>query len=153
MEIAIDSGAGESVAPPGMPGTSKIRASKGMKEGVTYAAAAGKLIRNEGEFDLCGMTDEWRNAKWTFQVADITKPLGALKDVLAMGNRVEFDEVTGHWIVNKRTGTRTQMKKKNGVFVLNMWVRDDGRGGIQLGAVDEQEEDKQGFQRQANKLV
>ena len=52
MEIAIDSGAGESVAPPGMPGTSKIRTSRGMKEGVTYAAAAGKLIKNEGEFDL-----------------------------------------------------------------------------------------------------
>ena len=102
---------------------------------------------------MCGMTDEWRNAKWTFQVADITKPLGALKDVLAMGNRVEFDEVTGHWIVNKKTGVRTQMRKKNGVFVLNMWVKDDGRGGIHIGAVEELEECNQGFQRQANKLV
>ena len=99
------------------------------------------------------MTDEWRSAKWTFQVADITKPFGALKDVLAMGNRVEFDEVTGHWIVNKKTGARTQMKNNNGVFVLNIWVKDDGRGGIQLAAVDEQDTKEQGFPRQVDKLV
>ena len=124
-----------------------------MKDGVTYAAAAGKLIKNEGEFDLCGVTDEWRNAKWTFQVADITKPLVALKDVLAMGNRVEFDEVTGHWILNKKTGARKHMRNNNGVFVLNIWVKDDGRGGIQLGAVDEQDIEEQDFRRQVNQLV
>ena len=55
--------------------------------------------------------------------------------------------------MSKKTGVRTHMTKKNGVFVLNMWVKDDGRGGIHIGAVEELEEDSQGFQRQANKLV
>ena len=38
------------------------------------------------------------------------------------GHRVEFDEETGHKIINKKTGSVRYMTKQNGVFKLPMWV-------------------------------
>ena len=39
------------------------------------------------------------------------------------------------------------MQRRNGVFVMGLWVKDDGRGGIKVGAIDDapegEEEEKE----------
>ena len=152
IAIVLDSGAGESVAPRGVPGAGKMRTSA-TSAGITYQPAGGKAIKNEGEFDVLGSTKEGDSVKWTFQVADIVRPLGAMSDVEKMGNRIELDGKGKRYIVNKKTGQKTQIKVRNGVYEVELWVRDQD-GKAVLGVEDEDsEEEEEGFMRQVDEML
>ena len=57
------------------------------------------------------------------QVAPVKKVLGSVAKMCGAGNRVVFDDEEGNYIENKKTGQRTWMTKRNGVYFYEMWVR------------------------------
>ena len=72
----------------------------------------------------------------TFQIAAISKPLGAVSKFVGSKHRGVFDEPTSY-IESIMTGKKTSLRETNGVYFLDAWMRP----GDHL--------DHQGFRRQA----
>ena len=90
-----------------------------------YTAAGGNKIRNEGMcmpklYSECG-----KAYALSFQVAGVSKALGAVSRIVGAGNRVVFDdpETAGSYIGNKKTMNRTPLRQYNGVYYLDMWMK------------------------------
>ena len=59
-----------------------------------------------------------------FQVAGVSKALGAVSRIVGAGNQVIFDEPSvGSFIRNKQTGKLTPLRQHNGVYYLDAWVK------------------------------
>ena len=56
-----------------------------------------------GEKSIQGVTKQGNKAGMTFQIANVTKPLGAVRAMLAAGNKVVFE--TGSSYIQDKTRT------------------------------------------------
>ena len=70
-------------------------------------------------------------------VADVINVLASVSKICECGSRVVFDEV-GSYIEDKESWERTPIRKRKGVYVMDMRIR-RGRTGT-VGAVDGQDE-------------
>ena len=131
VEAVVDSGAEESVAPPGVfPGV--VRPSPMSRDGRGYRAANGTRIKNLGQMDVPFSSVDGHRCGMPFQIAEVERPLIAASQLAAAGNRVEFEK-DGSRIVNKVTGKVIQLVRKGGVYVMNMHIT--GASGFpRLGA-------------------
>ena len=130
----IDSGASDSVAPAGtFPGV-PIYETSASQNNLFYTAAGGHRIRNEGMCRPIIYTTDGNKYVMSFQAAGVSKALGAVSRIVGAGNRVIFDDpdTVGSCIQNKRTGKCTPLRQHNGVYYLDVWVR-DGDGLDHLG--------------------
>ena len=59
-----------------------------------------------------------------FQVAEVTKPLVSVSALCEKGNRVIFGKAGGI-VQNLQTGRETPFYKRNGIYVLSMWLLDE----------------------------
>ena len=66
---------------------------------------------------------EGNNMRVKMQVADVSKALAAVGRINAAGNGVWFDG-DDSYIIHKKTGRKTWLRKEQGVFVFDMWVDD-----------------------------
>ena len=56
----------------------------------------------------------------TFQIANVTKPLGAVRAMLAAGNKVVFE--TGNSYIQDKTRTiKTPTEERTGALVFDIW--------------------------------
>ena len=80
----------------------------------------------------------------TFQVAGVSKALGAVSRIVGAGNRVIFDDpnTVGSFIENKASGKRTPLRLHNGVYYMDVWMK-PGNGF-------DNQKNEQGFQRQGS---
>lgn len=62
-----------------------------------------------------------------FRVAEVTKRLGSVSRTCLHGNRVIFDD-EGSYSEHKASGRRTRLEQRNGVYVLEATVDDNGGG-------------------------
>ena len=98
-----------------------------------YVAANDGRIRNEGEADLEFMSREGDEHSWTFQIAEVNKVLASVSALVDANHRVVFDrdDKTGidvSFIVNKKTGASTRMRRDRNVWVVDAWVDEsDGK--------------------------
>ena len=120
IEVMVDSGASESVVPPGLL-NAKIVQGQAAKEGVKYTAADGGEIDNLGEQETGAYTEEGYEVGLKMQVADVNKPLLSVAQLVERGNEVRFHKKGGE-IVNGRTGSVVRLAKKRGVYILRLWV-------------------------------
>ena len=140
ISILIDSGASDSVAPPGLFPDVKILETNVPKAGMHYTAAGGHRIANLGmQRPYIHLLD---GTKYTmaFQVAGVGKALVAVSRIVGAGNRVVFDDpaTIGSYIENKTSGKKTPLRQHNGVYYLDVWMK-PGQGF-----------DNQGFHRQGS---
>ena len=56
----------------------------------------------------------------TFQIANVTKPLGAVRAMLAAGNKVVF-EAGNSYIQDKTRTIKTPIEERNGAYVFDIW--------------------------------
>jgi len=56
-----------------------------------------------------------------FQTAEIERPLIPASQLAASGNSVVFNQ-QGATIVHEKSGRRTVLHKRGGIYVLRMWV-------------------------------
>ena len=122
IELAVDSGASESVAPKTMPETIATVEGASSKRGVMYEVASGHQIPNEGEKKFTAVTEEGQERKLTLQVCDVNQGLLSVSKMTQAGNRVVFDQ-DGSYVENKLNGERTWLHDKNGMFLMKLWVK------------------------------
>ena len=58
-----------------------------------------------------------------FQIADVSKPLVSVLAICERGNRVIFGR-SGGVVKNHKTGKEILFYKKNGIYVLSLWLMD-----------------------------
>ena len=122
IELAVDSGASDSVVPPTMPASIPTVEGPASKRGVLYEVASGHQIPNEGEKRFTAVTDEGAEKKMALQVRDVNQGLLSVSKVAGAGNRVVFDE-QGSYIENKSSGQISWLKERNGMYILSLWVK------------------------------
>ena len=128
IEAVLDSGAEESVSPPKLfPGP--ITPSKMSKAGGSYRVASGHRVPNIGQQSVVFKTDENHLAGIVFQTAEIERPLVSASQLAASGNRVVFNKQGGE-IVHEKSGKRTALHKRGGIYVLRMWLPDEPAQGF-----------------------
>ena len=121
MEITVDSGAAEVVAPPGFAPEYATKASAGSRAGAKYRTASGNLIANQGEKRVTLRTESGELRTMTFQVADVTKPLASAGRITARGHRIVLDD-DDSYIMHKTTHRKVPLYKKGNVFVMRVNV-------------------------------
>jgi hypothetical protein len=97
-----------------------IRDTPASRAGLKHRAANGTSIDNLGEKSIQGITKQGNKVGMTFQIADVTKPLGAVRAMLAAGNKVVFE--SGNSYIQDRTRTiKTPIEERNGSYVFDIW--------------------------------
>ena len=128
VEAVLDSGAAESVAPPRLfPGP--IAPSLMSQAGGCYRVADGQRVPNVGQQAVRFSLDDVQPANILFQIAEIDRPLISASALAANGNSVVFNRKGGA-VIHDKTGQRTELHKRGGIYVLHMWVRDDPEPGF-----------------------
>ena len=122
IELAVDSGASESVIPPGMLDCIPTQAGEASRRGVKYEVANGEQIPNEGEKRFTAVTEEGSSKGMVLQVCDVNQGLLSTAKMTKAGNRVVFDE-DGSYIENKASGHKTWMKERAGMYMIKLWVK------------------------------
>ena len=120
VEAVVDSGAEESVTPPNVfPG--EIHASAMSKTGDKYKAANSTRIPNLGQQKVRFHNDEGQVCGMGVQVADVERPLIAVSQLAAAGNRLTFKAQDGE-IEHSKSGRKMMLVNNGGIHVLRMWV-------------------------------
>ena len=122
IEMAVDSGASETVLPPDQLASIKLEEGPAKKRGVSYEVANGDQIPNLGERRFHGVTESGHVRGITAQVCDVNKPLLSVSKLVASGNRVIFDE-RGSYVEDISTGDRLWLTEQNGMYSLKLWVK------------------------------
>ena len=126
MEMAVDSGASETVMPEGAIKSIATRSNEASRRGVQYEVANGQRIPNLGEKEIEGETDiEGRRTIFKAQVCEVSKPLMSVKRLVASGHSVLFDSEGGR-ITDQKTGQQTWLHEVNGMYHLRLWVPSAG---------------------------
>jgi hypothetical protein len=128
VEAVVDSGAEESVAPPGVfPGP--VVPSAMSRAGGRYRAANGARIPNLGQTTVKFRNDAGDSCATIFQIAEVERPLLSATQLAASGNTVQIDKNGGR-IVCDKTGCSMALVRRSGVFVLRLHVVTDSASGF-----------------------
>ena len=122
IEMAVDSGATETVVNDDMLKSVETKESWGSRKGVEYEVANGDTIPNLGEKKFNGVTETGITRNLTAQVCEVNKALLSVKKIIAAGNKVVFDDA-GSYIEDKKSGEKMWLKEEGGMFLLRMWVK------------------------------
>ena len=79
-------------------------------------------IPNQGEKKIKIRTQENQDRGIVFQIAPVTKVLLSVGRLSEQGNDVNLNSDDPH-IRNKATQEVTRLRKSNGMFILDMWVK------------------------------
>ena len=124
VEITVDSGAEESVTPVQLMAQFPTQETEESKSGEQFVAANGSVINNEGERHVEMHTLDGVKRSMVFQVTTVNKALASVARMNEKGNVVVFDG-DNSYIQNKVSGEVIPMKKKQGSWVLEVWVEKD----------------------------
>jgi len=117
VEVTMDSGAAATVVPRG---TSIAKLGPVTRENCkNFRVANGSRIPNLGEQFITGKTSNGRDIKFRAQVADVTKPLASVHEMVESGCTVVFAKDRSY-IRSDASGKEIDMRAKNGQFVLDV---------------------------------
>ena len=125
LEVAVDSGACDSVINPDDLPDHPVRETVASMNGEQYASATGDPIPNMGEISALMLTREETMRAMNFTAAPLAKPLAAVKKMCAAGHTVVFDD-EGSYVYNKYTGEVNAMCEELGNYIMDVWVPPPG---------------------------
>ena len=125
FEMAVGSGASETVIGENMVMSAELKESDGSKKGIEYTVANGHTIPNLGEKRFAAVTEEGVRRNFKPQVCDVTQGLLSVKKMLSEGHRVVFDP-HGSYIEDIATYERMALKERNGMYFLSLWTKGSG---------------------------
>ena len=123
IRTVMVSGAAESVAPPSMAPGVVMEESPGSQRGQHYISASAGRLPNMGQQRLQVKTNEARDSKVLYQIAEVSRPLTAVSGTCDAGNCVVFTS-EGGFIMNCQTGGHTYFQRNGGIYELDL-----GEGG------------------------
>lgn len=121
MEIIVDSGAAEVVAPPGFAPDYAIKPSPGSRSGARYRTASGNMIANHGGKRVTLSTESGELRTMTSQVANIIKPVASAGSITAHGHRIVLDDDIA-CILHKERHRKIPLYKQGNVLVMSVNV-------------------------------
>ena len=121
LDIVLDSGAAESVAPESMAAWIPTVESAGSRRGQTYLSASGDDMPNKGEKCIPVTTEIGHETSATFQITDVSRPLCSVAKVCDQGNTVVFDAKGGY--IEDAAGFRTPFKRESNVYVMQLYSK------------------------------
>ena len=127
VEMAVESGASETVVGEDMVVMANLRESEGSRRGVEYKVANGESIPNFGEKRFAAWTQEGVNRNIKAQVCSVQQGLLSVKRMVEGGHRVVFDP-EGSYIEDVKAYERMSLKERNGMFFLSLWTKGSSRG-------------------------
>ena len=77
-----------------------------------------------GQQMLRVQTNEGRDAKVVYQIAEVSRPLIAVSATCGSGNSVVYTP-QGGFIMNCQSGRRTHFERNGGIYELDLWVRNE----------------------------
>lgn len=92
----------------------------------TYRSACNKLITTEGKRTLATRAGGFLRA----EVADVSKNLLCVAELLDSGHRVVFDSQEGYKAVHKRTGRAMHFERVGKVFNVGVDILPYGEGPL-----------------------
>ena len=134
IEAILDSGATVTVIPPHVGVGYDVMEGEASKAGVKYEVANGEEIPNLGEKLMAIMTAEGSVRGMLAQVADVSKPLQAVRSLVRAGHLVVFgDGENGdeNYIYNKFSGERTAVTDDGINYLMGMWIVPPGEASSQ----------------------
>ena len=76
------------------------------------------------------VTEKRKKMKIKFQVADVKKPLMAVRRIVENGNRVVFSD-KGNYIINEKTGDKLKLRENGrGSYLMDVEFVGGGKGEI-----------------------
>ena len=121
IELTVDSGAADTVTPPDTLDKIEVDLTSAQKDGFTVAD--GFSVPNLGAKAGVMATQECSNLRRiSFQVAPVHKALLSVSQMINDNHRVVFDQEWSY-LEDKATGERTSLVRRNGLLVLQAWVR------------------------------
>ena len=124
----MDSGAADSVAPPTLAPKVEITESPGSRRGQCYVSASAGRMPNMGQKVLEVQTNEGKDARVLYQIAEVSRPLTSVSATCDKGNWVIYTP-GGGFILNCQTQERTYFERAGGIYELDLWIRDEGNQG------------------------
>ena len=121
LEVAVDSGAEESVWPAKM--LQEIPTVKGEGGRKKFLVANGQEMGHYGQKKIKFGGETGSVKTMSFEVTDDTKPLVAVRRIMEKGNEVHFGKEC--YIRNVHTGERIPMRRKGGSYVIDIDVNID----------------------------
>ena len=121
IELAVDSGATETVVGEEMLHSIKTTEGESFKRGVEYEVANGVTIPNLGEKCFVAVAEEGQRRRMRAQVCAVNKALLSVSRMVHAGNRVVFEQ-SGSYVEDLQSGERMQMVERGGMSMLKVWV-------------------------------
>ena len=128
IEMAVDSGASESVASEDMLTGIATVEGYAQKKRVQYEVADGALIPNLGEKKFVAVSDAGVTRQMKAQVCEVNKALLSVHRVAQAGNRVVF-AASGSYVQDETSGETMELVEKGGMYMLRLWAKTQGFGG------------------------
>jgi len=128
IEMAVDSGASESVVSEDMLTGVETVEGYAQKKGVQYEVADGTLIPNLGEKKFVAVSDAGVTRAMKAQACDVNKALWSVHRVVQAGSRVVF-AASGSYVQDETSGETMALTEKGGMYMLKLWVKAQGFGG------------------------
>ena len=152
IEVTVDSGAYNTVGPPKVGTHFNLVPTEASSQGKHYRAANGSVIRNHGQRVVTGRTDEGTLVSMPIQIADVSKVLGSVREMVKSGNRVVFDEDDNGNCISflecKATQVKTAIREHNGTYKFNIRVPKGKGGGVEEVTTSNGSGTSEGFPRQ-----
>ncbi len=133
VEAILDSGATVTVFPPSVGTAYALTQGEAAKAGVTYEVANGEEIPNLGERLLPVMTAEGTVRGVRAQVADVSKPLQAVRQLTRTGHLVVFGdgpEGEQHYVLNRVTGEMNMIRDDGINYIMGLYVMPPEEAGF-----------------------
>ena len=125
FEAILDSGASVTVVPSALGKDYDVQPGEASRAGVMYEIADGTEIPNLGEKLMPIMTAEGTTRGLRAQVADVSKPLQAVRSLIRTGHAVIFgggENGDEHFVVNRITGEINEVKDDGVNYLMGMYV-------------------------------
>ena len=123
IKITADSGAVDHVASKKAFKGYPVSESPGSKVGLNYVTANNSELPNEGQQRVLLLTGEGHRCSTTFQTCEVNRPILSVARLTEHGHRVTFrEDGSGGQIKNTKTGQVAEFIRKDGAYVVTMWV-------------------------------
>ena len=134
VQIVVDSGASETVVgQDALPGT-PFEESPDSRRNVCYEVVDGTRVPAMDQKRFVIRTQQGIERSITAQVTNVNKPLLSVSQICGKDHRVVFDKEASY-TEDKTIGEVIPMIEKNGTYVIQCWVHNDG-GGTELRTSD-----------------
>ena len=122
VEMAVDSGASETVINEDMVMSAELREGAASRRGMVYQVANGEKIPNLGEKKFSAWTEEGVSRNIKAQVCSVNQALLSVKKVVDVGHRVVFEKGNSY-IEDVKNREKIHLTERGGMYFIKLWTK------------------------------